>query len=136
MFICTLELLNYILPEAEESVYVTVARLLFDPQLEKGDELAINMSELDEYAHYTGNFTSFRVKVINKEKVIYACDDSPLVNEVIKRFHLQEYSTDEIKKSGVMYLRVLLEAEDRDAVLKWSENIRRNNPHLSIKNEQ
>lgn len=123
MLITTLELRFYL--DSEET-YFTVGRYFFNPSFEIGDEMEVYWAETDDKLYPTGNHHQLKVKVVDKKTEIYKCDDQQLMELAKNNFHLNN-SIEELMKIGVMNLRIFIEAEDRDLMVKISEQIRTSN---------
>ena len=107
MFVCSIELLSYLKREEGEPIYLVVARFNFDLGFQKEDELWVNWEVSDKYYN-------LRAKVLERKKEVYA-----------PHAKLIKFGKEAVEK-GLFNLRILAEAEDRDAVLELSEAIERN----------
>lgn len=123
MFITTLELRYYL--DSEET-YFTVGRYFFNPSFEIDDEMEVHCQERDDELYPTGNNNQLKVKVVGKKTEIYKCGDLLLMQLAKNKFHLDN-SVEELMKTGIINLRIFVEAEDRDLMVKISEQIKNNN---------
>lgn len=123
MLITTLELRFYL--DSEET-YFRIGRYFFNPSFEIGDEMEVYWTETDDELYSTWNHHQLKVKVVDKKTEIYKCDDRQLIQLAKNKFNLNN-SIEELMKTGVMNLRIFVEAEDRDLMVKISEKIKKNN---------
>ncbi|MTF40033.1 hypothetical protein [Cyanobacterium aponinum] len=123
MLITTLELRFYL---DSEDTYFTVGRYFFNPDFEIGDEMEVYWTETDDELCSTWNYHQLKVKVVDKKTEIYKYDDQQLMQLAKTKFHLNN-SVEELMNTGVMNLRVFVEAEDRDLMVEISEQIKNNN---------
>lgn len=108
MFYWTIELLSTLKQNNGEPVYYIVTKLKSDPGLKKEDELWVQW----EY-----NLKKYRLKtkVVGKEKVAY------FPNKNLADLGFGE----EAVKSGLLLERIIVEAEDRDAVVEIAESFQK-----------
>jgi hypothetical protein len=102
MFYWTIKLLSTLKQSSGEPIYHIVTKLRSDPGLEKEDELWVNCKfNFKEY--------HLKTKVVGKVKNAYDADES-----------LKDWG-EEAVKNGLLIERIVVEAEDRDAILEISE---------------
>ncbi len=126
MFICSIELRMYIAPQVTGGETLIVGRHQFDPGFKQGDEVTI----FCEHFYRLGERYELRSKVVDRKVQIYSCDDRQTIIKGIQDLRLDDSLTNELNRTGIIRLSIILEAEDRDAVVKISEDYRKINPHL------
>lgn len=111
MFQCNIELLDPLKQADGEPRVWVVGKYKFAPGIYKGEEVSI----LWEVGGKTYNL---KTKVVGRKRVVH----SPS----IKLSSMGEKAVEE----GAFQLRIIVEPEDRDAVVEIGEFIRHNNPRL------
>ena len=109
MFQCTIELLEPLKQPDDETRFWTVGKYNFDPGVHEKDVIWV-------YWEVWGEVYELKVKVVGRKREVH-----PAGNRL-------KSIGEEAVKEGVFKLRIFVEAEDRDRVIKLSEVIRRNNP--------
>jgi hypothetical protein len=101
----TIELLSSINPTSGEPTYIEVLKLSYDPNLKKEDELWVNIQFNKKY--------HLKTKVLEVQKTAY-----------FKDRELERLGEDAVK-NGALVNRIIVEAEDRDAILEISSFLQR-----------
>lgn len=120
MFVCQLVLKDYRNPSINEGT--VVGQYNFDPGLKEGDEIGIVLSppeknQKGQLCDSTKNQTEVKAKVIKRLVKVYDKRSSLLMTKVKQELKLEK-SKELLSTTGVFYLRILLEAEDRDKMLE------------------
>lgn len=122
MIITTLELRFYIDSKGE---YLTVGRYFFNPNFEIGKEMEVYWPKTNDQLYTTGEYYQIKVKVVDSKTEIYGCDDRQLIDKAKDNFNLNN-SVEQLMNTGIINVRVFVEAEDRSLMVKISEQIQKN----------
>jgi hypothetical protein len=125
MFICTLELRHYIqIQTNQEAEYFIIGQHFLDPGLIIGEEITVHYPEINQELYEVGNPLALKAKVIETETHIYVNKNKRIASIVS---NLLKISEETCYKEGVIHLRIYLECEDRDLMVKFSNYIKKYN---------
>jgi hypothetical protein len=136
MFISTLELRQYINPELPSESTFIVGQYNYDLGFKVNDEINILMTERELSSSIrtsTGQILPIKAKIIKRQFDVYSCDDEMIIQKAFKYYRLDSSIFKNVKNSGLIVLRIFAEAEDRDLLVKISQEIRQQNS-LNLEN--